>query len=348
MKKQITILAAITLFIAFTANATVWRVNNRVNVQADFTTLNSAVSGASAGDTIYLEGSPDSYGNAGYIAKQLTIIGTGYFLNENDSLQVLKESSKVGSMVFYNGSQGSVIEGITFSGGSYSVYIASASNITIRRNHFISTYPNGLKSINITNIADSLLIEQNWIEPGISNTSYINYGIYFNKYTTNSVIRNNIILADTSDFAIYMKEENPTSSLTITNNTIKGDIETFYSAQYNNILIDGTYTSGTGDVTSYNLCNGTQYSNTNNNQQNVDMSTVFGDYTSDVDSGYILKAGSPAIGAGLNSEDCGAYGTNDPYVTGGMPPIPAIFGFEISQSIGSPTIPVTIKAKSHK
>ncbi len=347
MKTKITLLTAIALFIAMTMDAKVWRVNNRVNVQADFTTLSLAIGGASAGDTIYLEGSPDSYGNSGSITKQLTFIGTGYFLNENDSSQVFKESSKVGNMRFYNGSQGSVVEGITFLASSYGVNI-STSNITIRRNHFALTYLYGLKCINITTIADSLLIDQNWIEPDISNTSYINYGIFFDKYTTNSVIRNNIILADTSDFAIYMKEENPTSTLTITNNTIKGNIETFYSAQYNNILIDGTYTSGTGDVTSSNLCNATQYSNTNGNVQNVDMSTVFTDHTSTIDNGYILKTGSSAEGAGLNGEDCGAYGTNDPYVTSGIPPIPAIFGFEISQSIGSPTIPVTIKAMSHK
>jgi hypothetical protein len=153
MKTKITLLTAIALFIAMTMDAKVWRVNNRVNVQADFTTLNSAVSGASAGDTIYLEGSPNSYGNAGYIAKQLTIIGTGYFLNENDSSQVFKESSKVGYMIFYNGSQGSVIEGITFLASYYSYGVnISTSNITIRRNHFALTYPYGLKCINIPNV----------------------------------------------------------------------------------------------------------------------------------------------------------------------------------------------------
>ncbi len=348
MKKQITILTAIILFFAMTMDAKVWRVNNRTNVQADFTTLSSAIGGASAGDTIYLEGSPDSYGSAGYISKPLTFIGTGYFLNENDSSQVFKESSKVSYMVFYDGSEGSVVEGITFIGNSYLIYITGADNITIRKNRFVSQYQNGGKSINITSISDSLLIEHNWIEPVTSNASSTNYGIYFSKYTTNSVIRNNIILADTSDFAIYMNEENATSTLTITNNTIKGDIETFYSAQYNNILIDGTYTSGTGDVTSNNLCNATQYSNANGNVQNVDMSTVFMDYTATVDNGYILKTGSPAESAGVNGDDCGAYGTNDPYMSGGMPAIPAIFGFEISQTIGSPTIPVTIKAMSHK
>lgn len=209
-------------------------------------------------------------------------------------------------------------------------------------------YIYGAKVININGTRNSLIIEQNWIEQVPSNPSYTNYAIYFNTYPVNAVVRNNIINVDTTDYAIFINEENLSSTMTLSSNVIKGSMQTYHSAQYNNILIFGNYIAGTGDVTSYNLCNGTQYSNTNNNQQNVDMSTVFGDYTSGVDSGYILKAGSPAIGAGLSGEDCGVFGTNDPYVTGGMPPIPAIFGFEISQSIGSPTIPVTIKAKSHK
>jgi hypothetical protein len=79
MKKQITILTAITLFIAMTMDAKVWRVNNRTNVQADFTTLSSAISGASAGDTIYIEGSPDSY-------KSFSRVKNYSFFKNNDKI----------------------------------------------------------------------------------------------------------------------------------------------------------------------------------------------------------------------------------------------------------------------
>jgi hypothetical protein len=154
--------------------------------------------------------------------------------------------------------------------------------------------------------------------------------------------------ADTNNYSIYMTENNEASSLIITNNTIWGDILTYNSSQYNNILIYGTYTEGNGDLNSHNLCNATQYPNINGNQQNVDMSTVFEDYTNYIDNGYILKSGSPAIGAGVLGVDCGAFGTTDPYVLSGMPPIPAIFDFEMNQTIGTATIPVKIKAKSHK
>jgi len=354
MKKQITLLTAIALFIAFTTNATVWRVNNRVNIDADFTTLAAAISGASANDTIYLEGSPTSYGSGSFY-KPLTILGTGYFLNENDSTQTYKETSKVGPLYFYNGSQGSVIEGLYIeyysNYGSTCVNIYT-NNITVRRNYL---YAHGDYSfyhhycISVNGIHNSMTIEQNWLRSYAPNSSAVyTHGIHFVSYTIGSLIQNNIIYCDTLGKAIYMGEDNEASSLIVKNNAIMGDITTYNSSQYNNILIYGSYTPAINDLSSNNICDGTQYPNENGNQQSVDMSTVFEDYTTNIDNGYILKAGSPAIGNGVLGVDCGPFGTNHPYVLSGMPPIPAIFDFEMSQAIGTATIPVTVKAMSHK
>ena len=105
MNRNITILTAIIIFIAMSASATVWRVNNRPNVDADFTTLQAAFTGASAGDTIYLEGSPFSYGGGSNFNKQLTVIGTGYWLNENDSTQAYNQPSIVSTLKFNAGSE---------------------------------------------------------------------------------------------------------------------------------------------------------------------------------------------------------------------------------------------------
>lgn len=110
MKRKITLLTAITIFIAMSASATVWRVNNRPNVDADFTSLAAAYAGASANDTIYIEGSPFSYGGNTFY-KPLTVIGAGYWLNENDSTQAYKEHSIVSTLTFRAGSEGSLVEG---------------------------------------------------------------------------------------------------------------------------------------------------------------------------------------------------------------------------------------------
>ncbi len=226
-------------------------------------------------------------------------------MNENDTTQAYKETSKTGQLAFQAGSTGSLVEGLwifhNYPNNSNAVTI-NTNNITVRRNYIFA----------------------------------------------NSYIRNNIIYCDTNNYAIYLNTEAEAASLIISNNVIMGDITTYYTSQYNNILIYGTYTAGTGDINSNNICNGTQYPNLNSNQQNVDMATVFEDYTTYIDNGYLLKTGSLAIGTGVGGVDCGAFGTNDPYVLSGMPPIPAIFETEMTQSIGTSTLPVTIKAKSHK
>jgi len=352
MKKQITLLTTIVIFISMTANATVWRVNNRPNVDADFTTLSSAVAGATAGDTLYLEGSPFNYGGASF-SKQLTVIGSGFWLNENDSTQFYNESSKVGALIFYNGSQGSVIEGldISFYGNAVTAIAIHTNNITIRRNRInpisgahVSYYA---YCIYVHSTSSSLTMEQNWFEPV---SGYVDHGrgIVFSSYCTNTIIRNNIIKCDTNEWAISMVTVNEAASLIISNNAIMGKLNTFYSSHFNNILLWGEYLNGPGDINSNNLCDGIQYPAVNGNQQNVVMTTVFEDYTTYIDNGYPLKAGSPAIGAGVLGVDCGPFGTNDPYLLSGMPPIPAIFDVEMTQSIGTTTLPVTIKAKSHK
>ena len=354
MKRKITFLTAIIILIAMSASADVWRVNNRPNVDADFTTLAAAYTGASAGDTIYLEGSPFSYG-AGTFYKPLTVIGTGYFLNENDSTQAYSEPSIISTLKFNVGSQGTVIEGLYisyYSSAGSSAITINTDNITIRRNHIRPNTGSGHYSYTCTAIYigaayDSITIEQNWIEP-VANYPNNGRGILFGSYCVNSTIRNNIIKCDTNELAIHMGAENEASSLIISNNVIMGQVNTYYSSHYNNIILWGTYTAGAGDINSNNLCNATQYPAINSNQQNVDMTTVFEDYTTYIDNGYLLKTGSPAIGAGMLGVDCGAFGTNDPYVLSGMPPIPAIFDVEMDQSIGTTTLPVTIKAKSHK
>jgi hypothetical protein len=353
MKQKITILTTTVILIAMTANATVWRVNNRPNVDADFTTLQAAYNGASAGDTIYVEGSPFNYGGISNFSKQLTVIGTGYWLNENDSTQHYNESSKVGALGFYNGSQGSVIEGleIIFYASNATAISINTDNITIRRNRINpwsgTNYNYYAWGIIIGAAYNSITIEQNWIEPAAGYTNH-GRGIMFNTYCVNSIVRNNIIKCDTNEIAINIAEENEATSLIISNNVIMGKMTTYYSSHYNNIIMWGTYTAGTGDISSNNLCDETQYPAVNGNQQNVDMTTVFEDYTTYIDNGYLLKTGSPAIGAGVLGVDCGAFGTNDPYVLSGMPPIPAIFDVEMDQSIGTTTLPVTIKAKSHR
>jgi len=103
------------MFFAFNAAATVWRVNNNPGVDADFNNLQTAINDAAVQpfDTLYVEGSNTSYGDID-IDKPLVLIGTGYFLNENDTTQANKNPSKISTVDFNSGSAGSVLKGFSF------------------------------------------------------------------------------------------------------------------------------------------------------------------------------------------------------------------------------------------
>ena len=101
--------------------AKIWRVNNNGGVTADFTTLQSAHNGAASGDTLHLEGSPDSYGSL-TSTKKLVIIGPGYYLGENPNTQAVAIPAYIASVNFNVGSEGSVIMGCDFNGSSANIF----------------------------------------------------------------------------------------------------------------------------------------------------------------------------------------------------------------------------------
>lgn len=372
--KKFTILAILAILFAFDANAKVWRVNNRPNMDPDFTTLQAAIDSVASGDTLYIEPSPTSYGN-GTFNKKLTVIGAGYWHNQNDSTQMYHEESEVALLTFNTGSQGSSISGLYVYGGNFQVnnwklIAINTDSITIQRNKIYgltSASPNYTYtgySIHINGNLNGVIIQQNFIESNIYHTwggysSGTIYGIYFTGVPRNTIIRNNFVRTYKSHllggiYSIYHATNNPSIETLITNNVIWGPINTYYTIHTNNILLDGTYNNGAGDQTHNNLCNSTQYPVTGqyhqNNQQNVLMDSVFVNFTKYIDNGYFLKDESPAIGAGLYGGNCGVFsddGGATPYVLSGVPAIPAIFDVQI-KPMGVSTIPVNIKAKSNK
>ena len=377
MKHRITFLSAIVLLIVMSTNATVWRVSNRVisgvTVDADFNTLQAAIDGASSGDTLYLMGSGLSYGN-GTFNKQPVVIGPGYWLSENLNTQAVKDTARVSFLTFNEGSQGSQIQGLyinysvtTGGAGSpiYKLININTDSITLAKNYVLmyryGSYTHGLnEAIVINGNRTNIKIQQNWIEVEINdNYSGYNgngYAIHFYGIPTNCFIQNNFIRANRSNlygivYSIQMDIVDMANDLYLYNNVIWGDCVTYYTEILNNILISGTY-SGGGDLMMYNICDGTQYPVDPpelNNQQNIDMSTVFTDYIKYIDNGYELAPGSPAIGAGVNGGDCGVFSYDTggyPYVLSGMPAIPAIYEATVDPIVGS-SLPVNIKATSH-
>ena len=339
MKKLLLLSVAATLTCSLSF-AKIWRVNNNIGITANFTTLQAAHDGAAAGDTVYLESSPTSYGGLN-CTKKLAIIGTGYFLDVNAGLQAFVLSSKVDGITFNTGSGGSTLEGVSTGSNVISIY---ANDIVIRRNYigaFNSTDPIYYTgSVNIYSGASNIFITQNY---GLSITN--------NSASTGILISNNLIALPS-----YYGEGstgnciqlNPNTVAIIKNNIFRrGTVNAYNSNITNNILFLG-YLAGSGNLISNNIGSGTQFGSTDGNKQNIDMATVF-ESTGSYDAYFKLKAGSPAIGAGYGSTaitpvDCGMFGGSGSYVLSGIPAIPSIYFFA-NQPVGSNSDPIDVQVK---
>ena len=328
---------------SFQAQATVHRVNNNSGVDADYTTIQNAINGASAGDTIYIEGSPDGYGSA-TVSKQLVIYGAGYFLSQNDSTQALLQTSSISIMTVSSGGAGSIIQGLTFTGSSTSTHLSiDADNVTVRGNYFYSTSSN-YYLIYVYSDHTGFVFQGNWMNHAYSSSG--RNTIYLADGASGNIMNNFIKRLSTQSSAYALNFHASVGPVLLRNNVIYGNMLVYNTTMANNIMLSGTFTSGTTNE-DYNMCNNAQFSGTNS-QINVDMSTVFEDYTSSVDNGYQLASGSAALSAGQFGEDLGMFGGVDPYRLSGMPSIPSIFFFTQSGAASdSNPLQIEIKARSN-
>ncbi len=348
-------LTALLICAVLTVSAKIWRVNNIPGVNADFTTLQAAHDGAAAGDTLHLEGSPNSYGNLN-CNKKLAIIGPGFFLGENPNTQAVALTAFVGSVSFNVGSEGSIIMGCDFNNSNCQVF---CDNIVIRRNKFSQRSGN-----TIDYYCGTIYLYYQSNSTGLPVNNIIisqNFGIYIeaaSRANTGILISNNYLGWNGygGDATTGVCVNLHANSVAILQNNVfrRGRVISYNSNLSNNIMVVGSL-EGTGNLLANNIANGTQFGNANGNQENVDMGTVFVGAGSGIssDGTWKLKAGSPAIGAGFGSTpgtpiDCGMYGGYFPYVLSGMPPIPSIYFFE-NQPVGSNSDPidVSIKVKSN-
>ncbi len=350
--KKIFPLCALLFIIGQNASAKIWRVNNNTGVQADFTTLTAAVSGAAAGDTIYLEGSAATYGGA-TISKKLIIIGTGYYLTDtaNHETQWNTYPSTVDHLSLNAGSAHSVLAGLNMDSYEYlndsaltierclvqQIVFGNGSNIncdhdTIRQcvtTNTITCQPSGG-----TFSAAGEMVYNNIIASGVSfNSNLTNTSVYF--------INNDFISNATQ---------------TCENCVFQNNI--FYATQF------GSY--GTSNYFANNIFSNTSsvsgVATGNSNQFSIDMKNVYIAATSIPSNSFVtpptglshdgqfqLAAGSPALSAGnINgiTVDCGAYGGPAPYILSGMPNIPSIYSLTVPAQVNSGTATINISLSS--
>lgn len=329
------IMVAIAL-LAFTTqlDASIIRVNN-TGADADYTALQAAIDAAMNGDTIHLEPSSMTYGDI-TLNKPLTIIGPGYLLDENTNLQASPITSKVNSITLATGCNNSNITGLEISGIYRSGEIGE---VNITRN-LINTI-----SFSASQNVNNLFISHNFFETSTT------YSIYITGGGSKTLTIANNIFTKTNTHTGYINFAGG-SDVTAVNNCFDAQTVTATNTVFQNNIFTRAGITNSGNCSfANNIAQGNYLPTGNGNVNNATPANIYEDYPNTSssftkDSRYQLKSGSPAIGAGISGEDCGAFGTATPYRISGIPAIPSIYKF-VAPSIVTGNFNVTISTRSN-
>ena len=304
--KQFLILIFLSISCCSISFAKIWRVNNNPGILANFTTAQAANDNASVldGDTIHLEPSNTSYGNL-TCTKRLTWVSIGNFLSIHLNEEFSPNAGRID--VLTADAPGCANSVFHINAGIAKV---NASGVRIDR-----CFLTGLTQIGYTGIPINIVVINSYIK----NALQVYYG-------GNIIISNNII-----ENALYVGPD--CTSAVITQNVINANFAEpntiINSIVENNIFnqANAAYTFTNCSV-QYNMSGAPGVLPTGNNNQNgIPMNTVFVNYNGTDDASFVLKAGSPAIGAGSGSPtvDLGAFGGSSPFKLALQPGIPAIY-----------------------
>ena len=307
-----------------TVSAASWRVNNNTASAADFVDVNAAMNDerVAEGDTLYLDPST-IFTTEQTISKRVTIVGPGY----------LHRGVAAAPAVFGNyvniTAHGTKIEGCTFNTRDVRM---KANNITIERCYFSSA-----RIISSSTRSNNSVIHANffygnsYIKGSYSGSDYdIPERYYFQGWT----VTNNIIYDPSTSNNVcieYLNNATIKNNICIINGNYYKSIETVYNSVItNNILLNTksakyALVNFSSDVAMNTIennvlgCAATDFPDYPNNTflNTTDLSTVFVN-TGLAEDKFRLCEGSPAIGAGENGIDCGAY-AGDSYVPSGLP-----------------------------
>jgi len=327
----------------------IWIVDSNAGSTAkDFTNLQAAHDGATAGDTLYLIGSPVNYITTKVtVTKKLIIIGPGYFLNENPDTQANVSSAFLNNtaagvceeLEFAAGSEGSVLMGVQIIGR----VVVSANNILIKRNLIWQEGACNLSQVNIN--ASNVLFVQNYVDGNLNNNSLAVVNVTAGQ--SGIVVANNFLFHSNYIYGAFAIISPTNSSLEVSNSIFFGGINVSNALVQNNFFnTDNSFTASASLVRNNIHTNG-YLPVGNGNINSSSLSLRFVD-TGSTDGRWKLKPTSPGLGAGFGGVDVGIFGGPEPYVLSGIPPIPTIY------SLTAPTVgekntglPIQIKVKSN-
>lgn len=362
------ILSAFQFLCCMTAvcHATVITVSNDPAKPAQYSSPSTALAAASAGDTLYIYGSPNSYGNF-EINKDVTIIGAGY----NTRKDVFYKT--VFTFLDLTGTNRSnvTIDGVYCQNFRIQSGIAiNYSNITIR-NTVVSQSLAGIAGSPVAcgSVFSNWVIENSFI---MALSSPVNTACNpLSPVTSGFLVRNSMVVSLNSAYNTTFVNCHSGADGGVARN-FSGQMNntynncTFYSMffsqnsfnvnnQFNNCL---TYQTQSPDP-NFNLNNWTGGASGSANNCIINQNplwssilnaTMFSDATTSVRNGWnpVLNNGSPAINAGTDGTDIGLTGGAIPYNAGAEPKIPVIRKYQLVNAVVPPGGTVTVNATATK
>ena len=196
-KNPLLLIVCCCLFSA--VDAKVFTVSNNPNAPAQYSDITPAITAASSGDTIYIQGSPNTYNTSTYVVnKRLTLIGAGYDIANTDF--------KYATIISYINLDSAAIvsaggvSGVKFIGlNLYSISFGTnhVHNVTIDR-CYISNITVGGNNWLIKNCYITSNISGYYVATNLTVTNNIFIGAYLTNMNLNSIyITNNIFLNST-------------------------------------------------------------------------------------------------------------------------------------------------------
>ena len=342
MKKfKLTLVLVIISTVSFAGIIT---VDNNAGSGANFTSINSAMSAASNGDTLYIHPSTVNYGNI-WINKSLVFIGPGHHPEYTGGL-----GASINQFIMQNGSSNTKIIGLIFTSnvvvqnGQTTVH-----NIEIINNYIIS----GARAINGSGLtSNNWLIEGNVIVEltGSSNHAIIDIST---GASANWIIRNNFIQSKNSQNQTFIFG-NLNSTIIVENNIIlhlntndifinsiiggifrnnifwiTRNVVTDISVNATNVVFSNNITYHS-DGTLTPLPGNDNIDNTDPEFLNFPADNQVWDYANN----FELNASSPGHNTGTDGTDLGIYGANFPFQKNGYPQdFPRLQFFDVSNTV---------------
>ena len=335
---------------------TVFTVDNNQGSGAAYTSVQAAINNASPGDIIYLQPSPNSYGDI-QMTKSLNIFGIGHNSEINSGMQ-----ATVGDILFrYADASASKISGLNIARvlldnqtfNNHDVIITNnrigniiGNSLTTRANNVIIS-GNYLRNPNFRIIdtfnSQNWIISNNSIEQPNTNSTWSS----FSRFNGSTIFKNNIFLTrqnGNSDQSIQVFDA--CIGAQISNNIFlfRGNAVTNMNLGANsglNFQNNLTYSYNT----TLNALSGTNNLDNTNPQfesfnQNVALNTTSNDFN--------IQAGSLAEDAGTDGNDLGVFNGGFPFSLRGYPTeLPYLVDFVIYNTSISAGEPLNINIKAN-